>query len=140
MLSSPHPLVQPMRPSARDHCYREFLLQSRDNRRRQHEGAENHQRQRRADNIHRPLDERILRAEHGAARFHDGDAEGLHMLRSGDDHVANVGDEVARHVLVDAGLPVVVQTAVIYAEIAQEFRAERPAIPMHRTFNLWFWR
>ena len=75
-----------------------------DNRRRQHEGAENHQRQRRADNIHRPLDERILRAEHGAARFHDGDAEGLHMLRSGDDHVANVGDEVARHVLVDAGL------------------------------------
>ena len=26
------------------------------------------------------------------------------MLRSGDDHVANVGDEVARHVLVDAGI------------------------------------
>ena len=36
--------------------------------------------------------------------------------------------------------PVVVQTAAIYAAIAQEFRAEYPAIPMHRTFNLWFWR
>ena len=22
----------------------------------------------------------------------------------------------------------------------QEFRAEYPAIPMHRTFDLWFWR
>ena len=36
--------------------------------------------------------------------------------------------------------PVVVQAAAIYTAIAQEFRAERSAIPMHRTFDLWFWR
>ena len=31
-------------------------------------------------------------------------------------------------------------TAVIYAATAQEFRAEYPTLPMHRTFDLWFGR
>ena len=75
-----------------------------DNRSCQHERTENHQRQGGANDVHHSLDECVFRAEHGAARFHDGDAEGLDVLRSGDDHVANVGNEVARHVLVDAGL------------------------------------
>lgn len=74
------------------------------NRRNQHEWAGDNQPHRRQQHIQPALGNGVFRARHGAPGAHDRDAEGLQMLRPGNDDVARMGNEIAVDVLIDARL------------------------------------